>query len=247
MSISEPWYNILRLVHIHHDNQPLDEWSYSPNHGGLLFSAFNGFSNLKSHLRHRIETHPFNKVFDLIQFVMRHPECPSGFIKAMKQVFADCRLAYVIDEKPPPTIRPAVTREEGAALLASLRTLDEAGLAGASSHLREASERVNQGDWAGSVRESIHAVESVARTLAPDATTLAPALKSIEKSGALHPALKTAFSKLYGYASDERGIRHALLNGDGADVGADEALFMLGACASFASYLWRKNRENAGG
>ena len=152
-----------------------------------------------------------------------------------------------IDEKPPPTILPAATREEGAALLESLRTLDEAGLAGASSHLRKASERVHQGDWAGSVRESVHAVESVARTLAPDATTLAPALKSIEKSGALHPALKTAFSKLYGYASDERGIRHALLNGGGADVGADEALFMLGACASFASYLWRKNRENAGG
>ena len=94
---------------------------------------------------------------------------------------------------------------------------------------------------------TLPAVESVARTLAPDATTLAPALKFIEKNGALHPALKTAFSKLYGYASDERGIRHALLNGDGADVGADEALFMLGACASFASYLWRKDRENAGG
>ena len=247
MSISEPWYNILRLVHIHHDNQPLDEWSYSPNHANLLFSAFNGFSNLKSHLRHRIQTQAFHKVFDLIQFVMRRPECPSGFIKEMKQVFADSRLAYVIDEKPPPTILPAATPEEGVALLESLRTLDEAGLAGASSHLRKASERVNQGDWAGSVRESIHAVESVARTLAPDAATLAPALKSIEKNGALHPALKTAFSKLYGYASDERGIRHALLNGDGADVGADEALFMFGACASFASYLWRKNGENADG
>ena len=238
--IDNPWRNILRLVHVFHDNRPIDEWSSK-------------FHHVTSSLRHRIEKQAFHKVFDLIQFVMRHPECPSDFIKEMKQVFAHCRLAYVIEgeepseENRPPTILPAVTREEGGALLESLRTLDDAGLAGASSHLRKASERVNQGDWAGSVRESIHAVESVARTLAPDATTLDPALKSIEKSGALHPALKTAFSKLYGYASDEKGIRHALLNGDGADVGADEALFMLGACASFASYLWRKDRENADG
>lgn len=228
------WRNILEAVHFQHDNQPIDEWN-------------DGFDHVTRLLRHRIETQPFNKVFDLIQFVMRHPECPSGFIKEMKQAFVDCRLSYVIDEAKAPTILPAATREEGGALLESLRTLDEAGLDGASSHLRKASESINRGDWAGSVRESIHAVESVARTLAPDATTLAPALKAIEKNGALHPALKGAFGKLYGYASDKEGVRHALLNGDRANVGADEAIFMLGACASFASYLWRKSRENTGG
>jgi len=232
--IDNPWHDILRTAHCRHDNQPLDEWS-------------DRFDHVTRFLRHRIETQPFNKVFDLIQFVMRHPECPSGFIKEMKQAFVDCRLSYVIDEAKPPTILPAATREESGALLESLRTLDEAGLDGASSHLRKASESINRGDWAGSVRESIHAVESVARTLAPDATTLAPALKAIEKNGALHPALKGAFGKLYGYASDKEGVRHALLNGDRANVGADEAIFMLGACASFASYLWRKSRENTGG
>lgn len=232
--VDETWGKVFKAVHVRLDKQPIDEWNNKFNHVTRL-------------LRDRIETQPFNKVFDLIQFVMRHPECPSVFIKRMKQIFANCRLAYVIDEAKPPTILPAATREEGGALLESLRTLDEAGLAGASSHLRKASGCINQGDWAGSVRESTHAVESVARTLAPDANTLAPALKAIEKNGALHPALKKAFSKLYGYASDKEGVRHALLNGDRANVGADEAIFMLGACASFASYLWRKSRENTGG
>ena len=73
------------------------------------------------------------------------------------------------------------------------------------------------------------------------AQTLGPALKSIERRGALHPALKKAFDTLYGYTNNEQGIRHALLDQTDTKVGLDEAVFMLGACASFASYLWRKH------
>ena len=169
------------------------------------------------------------------------------FASRMKHVFSRCRLAYTIDEGQPPTIVPAVTPEEGIAVVEALQTLRDAGLDGASSHLRNASECVNAGDWAGSVRESIHAVESVARQLDPDASkTLGPALTSLEKRGTLHPALMDAFNKLYGYASDEQGVRHALLDRPDHNVGMDEALFMLSACASFASYLWRKRvREEA--
>ena len=112
----------------------------------------------------------------------------------------------------------------------------------AALHLHNASGCIDAGDWAGSVRESIHAVESVARQLDPDASkTLGPALASIEKRGTLHPALKDAFKKLYGYTSDEQGIRHARLDPVDSNVGMDEAVFMLSACASFASYLWRKH------
>ena len=51
------------------------------------------------------------------------------------------------------------------------------------------------------------------------------------------------FSQRYGYTNDEQGIRHALLDRDAADVGLDEALFMFGACASFAAYLTQKHRQ----
>lgn len=101
---------------------------------------------------------------------------------------------------------------------------------------------LHEGKWAGSVRESIHAVESVACELAPGKNTLGAALDAI-KIKDLHGGLKEAFEKLYGYASNEKGVRHALVFG-GAEAKVDEtdALFMLGACASFVSYLLARGR-----
>lgn len=226
--ITKPWNGILARVHTVHDSRPADDWN-------------TGFESVCSSLRHRIEKQAFNQVFDLIQFIIRDSQCPGDFVKHMRYVFKLCRLAYAIDSGPPPTIFPSVTAKEGQAIGASLQTLAQAGLQGSASHLRKSAECINKGDWAGSIRESIHAVESAARQLHPKASSLAPALRSLEKQAALHPVLKQALGKLYGYSSDEQGIRHALLDQEQASVGMDEAVFMLGACASFASYLWRKH------
>ena len=227
--IDAPWSEILREKHIRLDGGALDDWNTE-------------FSTVGRNLREYVENQAFNKVFDLIQFVSRHPKCPRAFITQMKATFAACRLAYTIDVGRPPTVIPAVTPEAGTAFVESLRELREAGLGASAAHLRDASGCINADDWAGAVRESIHAVESVARRLDPAASrTLGPALNSLKKRGRLHPALRRAFSELYGYTSNEQGIRHSRLDQTKAGVGQDEAVFMLGACASFASYLWRKH------
>ena len=227
--IGGPWKEISQAVHIGFDNLPLDEWR----------SDFEGFCQ---NLRRRIESQPFYKVFDLVEFIVRHAQCPSHFVKNMRNVFAWSHLAYTLDLGPPPTVVPAVTPEEGATVVESLVLLRQAGLDGSATHLRKASAYINEGKWADSIRESIHAVESVARQLDPGAAqTLGPALKSQR----LHPALKKGFDSLYGYTADEQGIRHALLDQADAKVGRDEAVFMLGACASFASYLFRKHETGA--
>ena len=227
--IAGDWAHVFQAAHAKFDILALDDWSTD-------------FWLFCKNLRQRIESLPFNKLFDLIQFILRHPRCPRGFVTEMRSTFADSRLAYTIDVGPPPTIVSATTPEEGVAIVESLQSLRQAGLDSSATHLRKASECINEGDWAGSVRESIHAVESVARQLDPEAAqTLGPALKSIEHHGALHPVLKKAFDTLYGYTNNEQGIRHALLDQTDTKVGLDEAVFMLGACASFASYLWRKH------
>ncbi len=228
--LDDAWASIFETLHRDFLKRPRDRFTSTPD-------------TLETYRAFILQGPEFNKVFDLLQMIMRHPNCPPEFTAGVAEVFERCRLAYYLDTNGPPTIFPAATQKEGEAIREAIQGFRTAGLPGAEAHLREAAALINQRDWAGSVRESIHAVESVARQLDPKASkTLGPALSTLEKRGRLHPALKEAFSKLYGYTSDEEGVRHSLADSPESPVGRDEAVFMLGACASFASYLWRRHQ-----
>lgn len=95
-------------------------------------------------------------------------------------------------------------------------------------------------DYRNSIKESISAVESLSKILTKnDKTTLGQALKEIEKKHEVPGSLKTAFSALYGYTSDEGGIRHNLLE-KGVKIDIEEARFMLVTCSAFINYLLSK-------
>ena len=90
-------------------------------------------------------------------------------------------------------------------------------------------------DFRNSIKESISAVESLCKHLAKDNNaTLGEALKRLEKETELHPALKTAFTSLYGYTNDADGIRHALM--DESNLTKADARFMLICCSAFVNY-----------
>jgi hypothetical protein len=103
--------------------------------------------------------------------------------------------------------------------------------------LQKLSDRENP-DYENSIKESISAVEAMVRIIVgKEGAMLGDGLKKLEDSGInIHPALKGAFSNLYGYTSDESGIRHAQKMG-GANSTFDEAKFMLVSCCAFNSYL----------
>lgn len=192
----------------------------------------------------------FNRVLDLCEIMM--DECneliePTFHISdSIVELFKVHQAAYLLDTSQRPyQFMPCANPEQGAATHEAIETLRDGGMEGAVTHLREAADHINIRQYADSVKDSILAIESVAREIDPQAnSTLAPALKSLEKAGILtHPALKAGFEKLYGYTSDEGGIRHAIVFSENAEVGQDEALYMFGACASFAAYLVRKNRK----
>ncbi len=222
-----------------YERGPLDPWNVIL--GDMADKWSMSFNRVVPWMQDRLKKKPFNRVFDLIEFVMRHDHCSPEFITDVSDVFHRFKLAYMIDSGPPAAIFPATTVEEGKGLDRNLDELRKAGLNASTIHLQRASKCINDGDSKGSIRESIHAVESVAKQIVDPHTTLGKALNLLERQGVLrHKALKEALSKLYGWTSDEDGIRHALLEeGDGL---TDEAVFMLGACASFASYLWRKHK-----
>ena len=217
------WNKVLLNVHLSLDNLPLDHWNYR---------------HARTRLRQSIMTQPFNKVFDLVQFILRQPGCP--MVDQMKVAFEKGMVAYVIDVNGPPTIFPASTTEEGQSLTGSMHTLQEGGLSAAEDLLRKAATDINRGDWAGSIKNSVDAAESVARTLVPGAQTLGAALNELKRNPALwHPQLVRAMENIWTY-TNQAGIRHGSPEPTDENVGQEEALFMLGTCASIASYLWRK-------
>lgn len=117
--------------------------------------------------------------------------------------------------------------------------LADSKFSGAAAHLKRALDLLadrKAPDYRNSIKESISAVESIALTISNSPkSTLGEALKVLEKDGKIHPALKEGFLKLYGYTSDEQGIRHAML--DEPKVTQADARFMLLSCTSFVNYL----------
>lgn len=95
-------------------------------------------------------------------------------------------------------------------------------------------------DYENSIKESISAVEATCQELlgmTGKRATLKNMLDELEKNGVnIHPAMKSAFDKLYGYTSDANGIRHAG-NIGGPSSTFEEARFMLVSCSAFVNYL----------
>jgi len=91
-------------------------------------------------------------------------------------------------------------------------------------------------DYENSVKEAISAVEAKCSEILGKKASLGEALRKLEGNGLIiHPAMKDAFNKLFGYTSDTNGIRH----GSGMDINTSkaEAKFMLVTCATFCNYL----------
>ena len=226
--ITEAWHQVLMDVHSGFFYEGLDEFDADD---GEIHNTYKPY----------FLDADFNKVFDLIVFMVRHPKCPNRFGAGVILTFMEHRLAYVFDHKSR-TIIPATTPEEGKAIVEAVQQLNDHGLDGARNHLIHSATFINQGQWPRSVHESISAVEAVARRISPGTNTLGAALNQLRRDGLLeHRALELGLGNLYGYTNNEQGVRHSLLDQGQSNVGQDEAVFMLGACASFASYLWRKH------
>lgn len=112
-----------------------------------------------------------------------------------------------------------------------------------AKHFRRAlellSDRSNP-DYRNSIKESISAVEALVSKIAGEKGTLGQLIKNLDEHVRLHSALKSAFEKLYGYTSDESGIRHALMEQDKVDF--EDAKFMLVTCSAFVNYVKGKLR-----
>lgn len=100
-------------------------------------------------------------------------------------------------------------------------------------------------DYQNSVKESISAVEGICNIINGKKDTLGNALKKLEKNGyKIHKALYDGFNSIYGYTSDQSGIRHN--GGIDENTTFEEAKYMLVSCSAFVNYLisvYEKNKD----
>jgi DNA-binding transcriptional ArsR family regulator len=108
-----------------------------------------------------------------------------------------------------------------------------------TDHIRTAlvclSQRENP-DYRNSIKESISAVESMAKILTGiDKATLGDALKKLKAGGKIDATLEKGFNSIYGWTCNNEGIRHALI--DAPSISHADAKFYLTACSAFVNYL----------
>lgn len=225
--LERPWAIILQDAHVYHHHHLLEEFPED-------------YHDVVRRAQNLIAQGSWSDVLGWLEYVLKHPACPSGFASQVDSIMSDCRLAYRVFDGV--VICPVGSGAEQETIKRAFSDLRSAEFHGARDHLSKAANELTAGNFAGSIRESIHAVESVARTLEPDGK-LSKALEKLERSAKIHPAMKAGFAALYGYTSDEQGIRHAHLNEPSAKPDETDALFMIGACAAFVSYLINKARS----
>ncbi|MCX7598710.1 MAG: hypothetical protein N2512_07545 [Armatimonadetes bacterium] len=198
-----------------------------------------------SHIRETFYKREWYDVLDLLEFLWHAlpDEVSVRLAELCNRVLAEENSAYRVVSG---LVEPITSEAE----IAQIEQAQACGLSEAQAHidcaLSKLSERRSP-DYRNCVKEAISAVEAMCRAICGSPKgTLPEALKAIERGGrvTLHPALKYAFNKLYGYASDEGGIRHALTE-DSRPVTVDEAKFFLVACSAFINYLKAK-AEQAG-
>ena len=176
----------------------------------------------------------WNEVYDFVEFICQmYNQPPEQLVEDLNYILerelsayrvVDCMIVDITDKQEIEMLEEA---------------LKDTKYDGVSRHLKRSLELLSDRkspDYRNSIKESISAVESMANIIVGrDNATLGEALTELERQKKLHPALKQGFSKLYGYTSDEKGIRHAMLE-EPMLTAADAKYFLL-SCTSFANYL----------
>lgn len=247
---SPPWVRVASTVAKHVHKVPVDSVDVSPTQALRWFrSAFFEGPWYKTYeiIEHLcvIENDQSSVMFtifgDLTQYRHRVALLRSKLNSVLERELSGYRF---IDNVLTPISSPI----EVAAVENAISDLEENGQIGARQHLLTALELLGMKptpDYRNSIKESISSIEAIVNRIAgTSGNGVANALDRISEKYPIHGALKTSLKSLYGYTSDESGIRHSLQ--EEVNVGYEEAAFMLVTCSAFASFLLAKTAHLAG-
>jgi hypothetical protein len=180
----------------------------------------------------------FDEEYCFLEFVLRHPQYPKGFAAQLVTLFDDASASYRIVGSD--TFVPYSSDEEVATVRAALADMGTPGLEGVHSHYTAAANELGKSDFAASMRESIHAVESLTKLLTGE-PTLQDGVKALAKQGHIHVTVQAALEKIAAWTNGVAGIRHAkAAEAPTPSVDEDDAMFLFGICGTTLSYLKRR-------
>jgi len=205
-------------------------------------------SNVKV-IKRRIFQAQWYEFYDLIQFMadlsnVRGSGEPFPKMRKQAEIFINSANDVLETEKSAyrfigRTLTEITDEGEIAELEAAIAAPE--AFAGAKEHISTAltlySDR-DRPDYRNSVKEAVSAIEATFSVINGEkSNSLLAAFKLAEKNGfALHPALKKGILNIYGWTSDEEGVRHALFENDG-EVGEAQAKLMLVLCSALMNFL----------
>lgn len=195
------------------------------------------FSQYRSYIKDFFFSAEWFEIYDFIEFIPNNYnsyDLNEHFMNFCNKMLKDELSGYRFINN---IITPISNEEEISSINEALQNTQN--LQTVNLHINRAVELFSdrkQPDYRNSIKESISAVEAYCAIITNDQkATLGQALKKLEDKTKIHPALKKAFSNLYGYTSEANGIRHALLEEN--DLQQEDAKFMLVSCSAFINYL----------
>lgn len=203
---------------------------------GILFNVEESYfaSDLIKLSKSIILKAEYSEVFDFLELLSKNCLYSIDLIQMVNNIFekeyvgyrfVDGRIVAITDKSETKSIEEACKSK----------------LEGPRAHIKKAvgfiADRERK-DYKNCIKESISAVESICSIIVEDENaTLGKALKQLKDNGlTIHPALEKSFSILYGYTSEEGGIRHAEGMTE-SNVSFEDAKFMLVSCSAFVNYL----------
>ena len=195
---------------------------------------------------------PWHRVFDFIEDIFKqctyvyedeglsdiyNKKRGGSLIYAINRVLKESNVGYsIIDNRFVPILSEQEKQEVEKACNTAFH--------GANQHIKKAitflADRESP-DYENSIKESISAVESIAKEI----TGRERSLNGLTQSLQLHPSFKEALDKLYNWTSTEGGIRHGA-SGKSLDLDQNTARFMLVICSSFVNYIISQNSQKHG-
>jgi hypothetical protein len=241
------WNVISRFIEVSHDSG----WGSSSNSTALrIFIGLNHeffkqkINSLPSptkaigQVETFVDVSNWHQVYDLIEFLGSFSF--AGYVNSQERFRADINVILSEELASYRFVGRVIAPITDPIELETVKSISEARVAQVGSHFREAVALLadrTQRDFRNCVKEAVSGVEAAARVVSDqENATLGDALKVLKAEAVIHPALEGTFLKLYGYASDAAGIRHALPEKP-EPVSRDLAKMLLVTCAAFAHYL----------